>query len=66
MSWRERAECQRYNADLWFPDEDTPPESVAAAVSICSVCPVRGLCAGLPAEYGIFGGQVRKLGECEA
>lgn len=42
--WRARAACATEDPDLFFPDDDTPPERIAEAKQICAVCPVRQAC----------------------
>ena len=67
MSWRDKAACRGHlDPDLWFPDDDTPQDRIEEALSVCARCPVMGRCDKTLAEYGIWGGKVRKRGLGEA
>ena len=55
--WRENAECQRHDADLWDIDN---PAGWQQAMTICGQCPVRRQChnahIGNDDAFGIYAG----------
>ncbi|WP_086565317.1 WhiB family transcriptional regulator [Streptomyces africanus] len=42
--WRAKAACSTADADLFFPDPDTPQERIDQAKQICASCPVKQAC----------------------
>lgn len=57
FDWRDLAACVDEPAEVFFPERGDM-DSVAAALSICRTCPVRGAClrAGMTEVHGIWGG----------
>lgn len=57
--WTARALCSRADPDLWFPGEEDH-ELAAAAIEVCSRCPVRADCLAhalaIGERHGIWGG----------
>ena len=58
--WRERAECLKHDAELFFPIGDSGPylQQIRDAKEVCMRCPVRDTCLQehLDEAHGIFGG----------
>lgn len=50
-----------YSPDIWFTNE---PDTVALAVSLCRLCPVRAVCNELATRggerHGVWGGVLRE------
>jgi WhiB family redox-sensing transcriptional regulator len=42
--WRAQAACRTADPDLFWPEKDTPPETIAKAKRICGNCPVKEAC----------------------
>lgn len=42
--WQALAACSAADADLFFPERDTPAETIAEAKALCAGCPVRQAC----------------------
>ncbi|HEX7165676.1 MAG TPA: WhiB family transcriptional regulator [Acidimicrobiales bacterium] len=62
MEWRRDAACKDLDPNLFFPIGVTGPavDQIAAAKSICTLCPVRAECLDFAIttnqEFGIWGG----------
>lgn len=50
--------------DDWFPTQETTVERIEEVKGRCLGCPLFGECSRIPANYGIFAGQLRGL--CDA
>jgi WhiB family transcriptional regulator, redox-sensing transcriptional regulator len=59
--WEERAACQPYDTNLFFPEKN---ESPARGLRVCASCSVRVECLEYAIEakevYGIWGGTTEK------
>ena len=66
MAWRDKSLCAilDFPPDLWFPTNETDPEDTETALGVCALCPALAVCAQQGAEYGIWGGRVRRV--CDA
>ncbi|MFJ4473296.1 WhiB family transcriptional regulator [Streptomyces sp. NPDC089424] len=42
--WQTRAACSTIDADLFWPDPDTPQDRIDAAKQVCASCPVKQAC----------------------
>jgi WhiB family redox-sensing transcriptional regulator len=60
--WRDEAACLDHDAELFFPIGTTGPavRQIAAAVAVCTPCPVRAQCLRYALdnreEHGVWGG----------
>jgi WhiB family transcriptional regulator, redox-sensing transcriptional regulator len=49
MDWRSRGACLRFDPELFFPNAADDP---AAAVAVCSTCPVQASCLAAALDAG--------------
>jgi WhiB family transcriptional regulator, redox-sensing transcriptional regulator len=59
-AWMAYGLCSQTDPEAFFAPRDTGPNWYAAAVRVCSGCPVREICAAYAIEneipYGVWGG----------
>jgi WhiB family redox-sensing transcriptional regulator len=61
--WRERAECRKYDPELFYPLSTASP-AIRQVQVICRRCPVIAQCAiaGRDERWGIWAGELKGAG----
>jgi WhiB family transcriptional regulator, redox-sensing transcriptional regulator len=56
--WRQRAACQGYDPELFFPFSETGPAKVEIwnAKQVCHACPVQWTCLSWALQHGVTDG----------